>query len=335
MRIASFYVLIALGCGEPAGVDGGSADAAAIDAGGSFDAGAPFDGGGSFDAGAGHDAGACVPSGGSTTNEGYCQQVMLSVLRSDDASPELFATGITTSIGEGCAQIDRVDVLHADGELIQTLDQDLSGAGYFRARASTVAPEIAALCDREDGRFDPFAVEVHGRVDGGTFVARCGAEEFGSGWPPELVVSCHQNLPVGPTYMGSGGVQITGMFTVADLRVMYPNVDGIVIDSVASTARVIPGTWGFGSMPIAPFDTTGWTTSVGFPTSAQEFVLVQMFASMDLLGEDVCPVPSTMPMPMDPPPPVFLLAIRGMASGRPFTSEAFINYCYRTVTPGP
>lgn len=333
MRMASCFVLL-LGCGEAASVDGGVVDAAiAISDAGAFDGGAPSDAGG-LDA-SGSDAGACVPSGGSATTEGYCQQIMLSVLRFDDASPSLFATGITTSTGEGCAAIDRVDILHADGRPIQTLDESLTGSSYFRARASTVAPEIAALCDREEGRFDPFAVEVHGRVDGGTFVARCGAEEFGSGWPPDLVVTCHENLPTGPTYMGNGMVQSTGMFTSASVSFMYPNLDGITIDDVAGDARVVPGTWGFGSVPIAPFETTGWTTSVGFPTSAEEFVLVQLFASSDPLGEDVCPVPVTMPMPGDPPPPVFLLGVHGTAGGRAFTSEALISSCYRVVTASP
>lgn len=328
MRMASFLVLV-LGCGEPAGVDGGLVDADVIDAGATgSDAGAPID------ASTG-DAGACVPTAGSATTEGYCQQVMLSVLRFDDASPSLFATGVTTSIGEGCAEIDRVDILHADGTHVQTLDEDRFGTGYFRARASTVAPEIAALCDGEDGRFDPFSVEVRGRVDGGTFVARCGAQEFGSGWPPQLVVTCHQNLPTGPIYMGNGMVQSTGMFTSASLSFMYPNIDGITIDDVAGDARVVPGTWGFGSEPIAPFDTTGWTTSVGFPTSAEEHVLVQLFASSDPLGSDVCPVPPAMPMPGDPPPPVFLLGVHGTADGRAFTSEALISYCHRIVSSGP
>src|SRR5690625_2452742 len=106
MRMASCFVLLC-GCGETASVDGGvvdTTDAAMVDA-ASIDGGAPIDAGGS-------DAGACVPIAGSAMTEGYCQQVMLSVLRFDDASPSLFATGITTSTGEGCAVIDRVEIVY-------------------------------------------------------------------------------------------------------------------------------------------------------------------------------------------------------------------------------
>ncbi|MGE0786592.1 MAG: hypothetical protein AB7S26_13050 [Sandaracinaceae bacterium] len=87
-------------------------------------------------------------------------------------------------------------------------------------------------------------------------------------------------------------------------------------------------TWGaFGGPPIEPFDTRGWTTSVGFPTSAQERVLVQLHHDGEPLGRDLCPVPSTMPGPEDPVPPVFLVRITGQGGAGAFSSEALISYC--------
>lgn len=325
-RACLLGALLALACDAPPDpADGGGGplpDAAGVDA-----SLPPEHDSGAADASATADGGACVPTSGDMLREGYCQQVMLAVLRSDDASPSLYVTGLTTSVGEGCNVVDRVEIRRTDGELLQTL-VPASGAG-LSARASTVAPELLALCDREDGRFDPFAVEVHGRTDGGRFVARCGAEAFGSGWPPDLAVTCHQNLPIGPTFMGSGMVQATAGFTTSEIWFSYPNEDGIVIDAVDPEVRIVPGTWGFGGVPIDPFDTSGWTATVSFHTSARTHVGVSLHQMADPLGGDLCPVPSAMPMPGDPVPPVFLARVRGSAGGRPFTSEAMISHCTR------
>lgn len=299
------------------------------------DAGAAMDGGGPMDAAATGDAGACTPASGPSAIEGYCQQIALSVLRFDDASPSLYATGLVTSVGDGCVAVDRVELRTTSGDLVQVLEPAGPVASPFAARASAVAPELLTACDGEDGRFDPYAVEIHGRTDGGTFVARCGAEAFGSGWPPDLVLTCHQNLPVGATYMGSGMITRSSAFTSSELWFLYPNEAGLVIDAVDPDVRIIPGTWGFGSVPIDPFDTNGWEASVGFPTSARTHVSVSLTQLEDPLGDSLCPIPSSEPGPEDPVPAVFLARVSGTAGGRAFTSEAMISYCHTIATGGP
>lgn len=323
----SLLLALLTACGGPVSTsDGGPgrdasspADASALDAGSSSDAAATPDGG-------------CGPLGGAEVREGYVQQSILSILRFDDASPEAEARGYVTVGGnESCGIVDRVEIRTASGDLLYTLSETSGTLGAFAARGTAPPVELTSLCDGETGRFDPFAIEVHGRVPGASFVARGGAELNGSGWPPDLVVTCHRNLPVGPLYLGNGMVQVNTMFTTTDLWTLYPNERGLAIDSVEGAVRILPGTWGFGSVPIDPFDTAGWTASVSFPTSERRHVSVQLGQLADPLGPDVCPTPSAMPMPGDPVPPVFLAVLRGQAGGRAFTSEAMISYCSRVT----
>ncbi len=281
---------------------------------------------------------ACEPTPGSETISGYCQQVMISVLRRDGLPTALEARGITTSVGDGCRVVDSVELLDADGTvqvLAGVTPEARPGMETFVARADETAPALEALCDGDEGRYDPYEVVVHGHMDGGSFVARCGAElDGGFGWPPDSVVTCHRNLPTGPTFMGGAEVQVNSAFTATQLWFSYPNVGGIAIDSVASDLRVVPTADPFGGGFADPIASTGWDTSVSFETSEHRFISVQMSLLEDPFGTDLCPTPDTSGDPSTEFPPVLRVALTGSGAMGAFESEAYVDTCYRISLMG-
>ncbi len=204
------------------------------------------------------------------------------------------------------------------------------GTDDFVARAEEAAPELTEICESDDGRYDPFEVVVHGRMDGGTFVARCGADlDGGFGWPPDSVVTCHRNLPVGPTFMGSAEVQESPDLTWSNVWISYPNERGLSIDSVASDLRVIPTADPFGGGFVEPTSSAGWDTSVSFHTSAERVVGVQLDLLDDAFGPELCPAVDPTGEPSEDFPPILLMQLTGSGVMGPFESEAYVSNCYR------
>lgn len=280
---------------------------------------------------------ACVPTTGAEALSGRCQQVMISVLARDGLPSAVEARGIMTSIGDGCAAVDRVELIDGD-ETIQVL----SGVGAsmtesFVARADTATPALTALCGSADGRYDPLQVVIHGRTDGGTFTARCGASaDGGFGWPPSAVVTCHRNLPVGPAFWGSAETQVSSGFTWSSISVGYPNEEGIVIDAIDGDVEIIPTNAPFGAGGFfEPFGSTGWDTSISFFTSERRFISVQLDRLDDAFGAEMCPVGWSGVGEPPPDPPVLMMRLTGTGAAGRFESEAYLNGCYRSESMPP
>jgi hypothetical protein len=266
---------------------------------------------------------------------------MISVLRRDGLPTAVEARGITTNTGDGCRVVDRVELVSRD-ETVQMLSgvtpMTRPGSEVFVARSDEAAPELTALCDGDEGRYDPFEVVVYGRMDGGNFVARCGAEfDGGFGWPPDSVVTCHRNLPVGPTFMGSADVQVSTGFTSSSLWLSYPNEHGIAIDTVGSDVRIVPTPDPFGGLGSTdPVPSSGWDTYVGFGTSERRFVSVQLDLLEDPFGVELCPEPDSGADPPEAFPPILMIDLSGTGAMGAFESEAYVSSCYRvTLTPPP
>ncbi len=74
-----------------------------------------------------------------------------------------------------------------------------------------------------------------------------------------MVRSCHEGLASPPTG-GNAMVSIYTGFTSASPYVVFPHAAGEAIMAVEGTIRVLPGI--ASGMPLAPFDTAGWDSSV-------------------------------------------------------------------------
>jgi len=319
------------------GGGGESADAAArIDASGgeladapTGDGGAPVDGGSPSDGG----GGSCEPTSGSMTSDAFCDFFELALFTSGGAT-EARLHGRMNGLPEGaCAVIDEVEVQEG-GATIGTL----AGAGSFTpgderallARGPALAP-MTARCSSDEGRFGGFGLIVRGRVDGGSFEARCADAEGGSRWPPALRVTCHENVDR-QAFSAYAEVRSFPGATLTSLSASMPHGPGGAITAVDPTARVIghaSSAFG-GPMVPAPFDLTGLVTNVSESSGPVlgPYSSLSMSAPDDPFGTILCPTP-TMPGPMSPPPPVMLVRLTGTSEHGPFRSEVYIAGCSR------
>lgn len=230
--------------------------------------------------------------------------------------------------------VDEVEVLEG-GAAIGTL----AGVGSFVAGTENAllarGPALASMvsrCASDEGRFETYGLLVRGRYDGGSFEARCAAAEGGSRWPPALRVTCHDNVEE-PARWASATVMSFMGFTSTQLMLSLPHGPGAAITAVDGTVHVIPHTGtAFGAPPAPPpFDATGFTSSVAESESpvVGTYSSVSLHSSEDSFGATLCPTASTMPMPGEPPPPVFLAEITGTGERGAFSSEVYVSYCTR------
>lgn len=338
-RATLLLALAIAGCSDPStgDPDAGARVDAAIQADGAIqvDGAVQADGGGPLDATApGPDAAtACEPMAGTTVGDAYCDLFELALFGAG-ASREARLFGRVDPGTTGCAVIDEVEVLEGS-----TTVATLPGAGVFASgepRALLArGPAVAAMTDRcamEDRRFGGFGLIVRGRMDGGSFEARCADAEGGGRWPPALRITCHEGVE-DRALTAHADVSIFGAFTSSTLSVYVPHGPGAALTGVDMRVRVIPSTYSlFGPPPtVTPYDSDGWSGSVSeSPPSGGNPALSQIYMSQmsAAFGTELCPPPSTgTPGPGDTPPPVFLVRITGSGELGPYSTEAYVDYC--------
>jgi len=279
---------------------------------------------------------ACVPAAGTSEEAGFCDLFELALFDDGAGAVEAQLYGRVNLPGAStrCAVVDSVEV-QSGGTMIGTME----GAGTFSAgnqNAELARGEaLEAMrnrCSADEQRFGGFGFIVRGRVDGGTFEARCADAEGGGRWPPALIVTCHENVDERPwqgtyatvdSFMGS-------TFTSIDLSL--PHGPGGAITSVEPTLRVIPhfDPWS-GGPPATPFDVAG--LAVGLAESSAPaigpYTQVYLSSMTDVFGLELCPSIDVSPGPEAAPPPVMLLRISGVGERGPFSSEAYLQQCDR------
>jgi hypothetical protein len=192
---------------------------------------------------------------------------------------------------------------------------------------------MVARCGGDDERFGGFGLVVRGRVDGGTFEARCADAEGGGRWPPALRITCHENVDDRP-FSSYASINSGGGFTFADISISVPHGPGGALTHVDDTIHVIPHAYPFGGAVVPdPFDRSGFATSVYESTGPVPgpYTDVRLSAMEDPFGLELCPFADTMPMPGPEyePPPVMLLRITGTSERGAFSTEAYLDYCQR------
>lgn len=332
MRIDSFACLVVAAsltaCGSSADPTTSSttSTSTATGAGGAATSSSSTGGnGGNGGNGAGGGAPLCSPTPGSTViDDAYCDQIQLAVLAHAGQKTRVAIRGRLFTAPDACLRVDSVDVVRADATLVQSFpvgDVFLKSNDDVPWATGDAAAEISKPCADDAPRIEAFSVIVKGATDGGTFTAKCGAIEGGSSWPPRVRLTCHENLD-GSARFASAYVSTNAMFTSTQLMMSFP--ESTPITAVDPVVHLIPATW-MGA-PIAPLDTTGWTSTIS-PSSG--FLNVQLFQSMDPFGTTLCPTPPAMPDPQMPPPPLFLARITGQAAGAAFSSEVYVPNCMR------
>jgi hypothetical protein len=320
------------GCAERAPVreDAGSAPDSGI---ATHDGGAPPDAARADAAVDGGTSTSCEPSPGDVAGDAYCDLFELAIFKSDDASPEARLHGRVSPdalVEDGCAVIDEVEVQQA-GTTVATLE-GIGGfhAGDDRALLATggVSPEMSARCEGDD-RFGGFGFIVRGRVDGGTFEARCADAEGGSRWPPAVRLTCHHNVDRQP-FSAYAGVSSSAGFAWSTIDVSVPHDPGGALLSADATLRVIPTAIAFGPPAPPPFDSAGWSATLSEATGP----LPGSYTSVSFTRDDaafdttLCPPPSTAPPGPDfEPPPVFLVRFTGTSERGAYSTEGYVGQC--------
>ncbi len=321
-----------LACG---GGRGGDDDDASGD--GDADADADADGDADADADTDGDADdACVPEPGGDVVQAHCDELVIAVLGGGGGATRVQVRGrLFFGLAEGtCARVGSVEI-HDGREPLQVLDGlpaglALDGTTGLVAEGPADAA-LSARCGTDEGWADRYGLVVRGEVDGGTYEARCGTLDDGTGWPPRVLLSCHEGLAEPP---GQGNAMVTGGegFAWTDLYVYFDHPEGQAITGVDGTLRILPALdpFDFGG-PVSPFDTQGWTASVNETDLPGSGVATQvnLHADGDPLGLDVCPVTPPQPDPQAPLPPVFLARMTGTTERGAFSSEVYVRMCTR------
>jgi len=340
VRVCSIALLssVLAACGGGRGDDDDSAPDGDADADGDGDADADADGDADTDGDADGDADACVPAAGDEIIQAHCDEVEIAVLAGGGPTRVQVRGRLSFGLGDGtCARADSVDVLRGQ-ELVQILDGapgalglDLTSGRLAEGEADAA---LSVRCGTDEDWADRFGLVVRGRVDGGTYEARCGSADSGSGWPPRVLLTCHEGLAEPP---GRGNAMVTGGdgFTWTDLYAYFPHPDGQAITAVGDAIRILPSfePWGFGGATTEPFDTQGWTAWVGETDIPGTGITTQasLHADGDPLGLAVCPLTPPEPDPQAPLPPVFLARVTGTTEIGPFSSELYVSLCTRAA----
>lgn len=350
-----FFVLFTAACGSSGSGGSGQTSGGAAGAGTGGSGGIGSTGGSGAAAGSGSSAGSggsnvggsgggsggnagappCVPAAGTAEKTLGCDFVRVGIIE-DTGKPARLDLSARVS-GEGCILIDEI-ILGTEASPLQTIDAGgIEAVAYSQRLLSTEAdPDIAALCDDEKKRIEPFGFVAKGRTDGGTFTAKCGAAGTGSSWPPGVAMSCHSGIAEAPM-SGNSMVDTFSTFTNTTVWSAFRHPPGTSkITSVGPDARIIPfpAPWS-ATPPLNPFDSTGWTGSPGESTiDGQEMSQFQAYNPMDVLGMEICP-PIDNNNPFPDPKPVYFARFSGQTSEGPFTSEILVDICTRTPPSGP
>lgn len=350
IRIALAAALLSMtACGAPAGTDAGSpptdAGSGPSDGGASDGATPPTDAGTSSDGGApGVDGGpgpACAPTAGTATAGAYCDLFHLALIDDGTGAVEATLTGRLSPDGlaaDGCATVDEIEVQEG-GVAIGTM----TGIGaYAQGSQSAVLargpalPEMSARCGGDEGRFGGFGFVIRGRMDGGTYEARCADAEGGGRWPPALVVSCHENVDARP-FGAYVSIDAGGGFTFTTLDVTMPHGPGGALTSIDGTIHVTSGAYGFGSaIAPDPFDASGFDASVYESSAPGPGTYSDLYLSTmgDPFGMDLCPVGWDGTGDPPDPPPVMLIRLTGTGERGAFSTEVYVDDCTR-IPSGP
>lgn len=337
--------LLAVGCPSPSSpeADAGSgtdAPGAPLDAPIAPGTDAPLPDGGSIVTTDG--GGTCEPSPGPATGDGYCDLFELGVFTFDDGAPEarLFGRLMPDGVAEGgCFVVDEVDVQRG-GVTIGTLDGvgvPIPGGDNPMLARGAPLPEMTERCEGDDERFGGWGFVVRGRVEGGTFEARCADAEGGSRWPPAVRTTCHHNV-VARSIASYATVSSSASFSSTMLTTFVPHEAGGALTAIDPSVHVIPGfaPAAFGPPPpmLDPFDATPFSTSVHegtLPGTTTLSTQVSLLANAVRFPLEICPPPSTgIPMPGDPLPPVFLVHMTGTSEAGRFSTDLYVNNCYTT-----
>lgn len=279
---------------------------------------------------------ACTPKPGADAVKAYCDLFELAYFTKDGGAPrvELHGRVSPTLPDTACAIVDTVEV-QTGGKTIATL----AAAGNFtsgdeRALLATGAgfDALKTRCDGDANRFGEFGFVLTGRMDGGTFTAKCAEAEGGGRWPPAVRVTCHHNVDAIPL-AGSASVMSSSSFSSSSLHVSVPHGPGGALKTTDGKIHVIPGFSSFGSTPgsLAPFDSAGWEGTLSEATSPRVMTSLYLSNTKSALPSELCPAPSTgTPPPGSSPPPVFLARITGSGEHGAYSTEAYVNYCTRT-----
>jgi len=265
-----------------------------------------------------------------------CDLLHLAVMKRDGAATKVLLSGRLgpTVSPAPCAVIDGIDILRGT-----TVVQHVAGGEPFLVSSgereiAEIADPVADITDRcasEDPsqRFDAYGIVLTGRLDGGTFTAKCAQAEGGSRWPPALRITCHQNLDA-PTEQGNAHVDVYVVGGTSHpssyLNAFARHRDGGAIKSLDTTLHILAVKPYLTGMPVAPRDSTGWSAMA----SESEAGLSQLnfLAVTDQLGEDLCPlVPDGPPGPNTPVGPAFLARATGTGERGRISTEIFAHSC--------
>lgn len=331
---------VAAGCSG----DGASATDAPDDGGTPGDSASEGDGGtpsnptddgrdASTDPDASVDAGplGCMPTPGTKTTNLSCDEIRVAVLAQSGKATRLRIHG-RMSPGKGiCGRVDSI-IIGPESAPLQTIQVNNEiGSSTRTLLADALADaNVETLCSDETRRFEPFEFIAKGRIDGGTFTAKCGKSATSGHWPPTVVLTCNENLEEAPAF-ASARVSGGGMFQSSSLGVSWPHPPGAgAVTALDASVRFVPFAAPF-SPPIGsgPFTSSGWNVSV-----QQTNITGQDWSngSFDKLGEafdtTVCPAPD--PNPNGNPAPLMMAQITGTSALGAFKSEALVEYCDRT-----
>lgn len=332
------------GASGGAGGAGGSGAGAGTGGTGNAGTGAGGSGGAAGGAGVGGSAGVggtggatdCTPTSGSAKVTVLCDDVRLALLEMPGKPAHLQVRGRLSSGNDTCLMPESIELVRPDKSVAQTLTAS-GGAqkswDYKLWASADAALEIGTRCKDELDRIEPYGIIVKGKADGGSFEAKCGSGvEFGSAWPPRVVLTCHSGLSH-PSAFGNAMVQPAGPFTMTTLHGHVPHAPGPGLGSVSGDIRIVPFQSSFGSSaPIAPFDTSGWSLHLietTIPATGEHSTSVDATSDQDLLGES-CPAQQPMDAAFPEPPPLLFARLKGQGPSGPFSSELVVSMCTRS-----
>jgi hypothetical protein len=309
---------------------------------GAGDGSAPRPDGSTPDVDAGPPDPMCTPSAGSAVADAYCDLFRLALIDDGTGAVEarlrgrLMPNGLADS---GCATVDSIEVQEG-GVTVGTLTgigtYPHSNQNALLARAPAL-PEMTARCGGDTDRFGGFGFIIHGRMDGGTFEARCADAEGGGRWPPALVVSCHENIDE-PSFSTYASVDTFGpglVYTTIDATM--PHGPGGALTTVDDAVHVIAEAYAFGGGIVPdPFDITGFSgsTSEGSAPGPGPYSSLYLSIDADPFGTELCPVGWTGTGPEPDPSPVMLLRLTGTGERGAYSTEVYLDMCTR-APPAP
>jgi hypothetical protein len=323
----SLFVLFTVACGSSG--SGGSGQTS----GGGAGSGTGGSGGIGSTAGSGAAAGSgsSAGSGGTGTGGGSGGTAGTG---GNAGGPACEPTPGTEAKNVGCDQV-RVGLIEHPGQApLQTIQTGgIEAVAYSKRLLETEAdPDVAALCNDEKKRVEPFGFVAKGRMDGGTFTAKCGAAGTGTSWPPGVAMTCHSGISEAPI-SGNSIVDSYATLTNTTLYSSFRHPPGSgKLTSVGPNVRIIPFPAPYSATPpMNAVDSTGWTGSASeMSVDGQDYSQFQAFNPTDVLGTDICPAWD----PNDPTPPakpVYVARVGGQTTEGAFESEILVDICTRAA----